>query len=195
MKKLDHRESRFVQEYLVSLDPKDAAIKAGYSKSLAASKAYQWVSNGKVKPHVYAAVEAGRQKTAEKLAISREKILQQYARLGFSDVRKFFDDNGQLKPITELDDDTAAALQGYEVEMRMLDGPDSPPVPVLKVKWADRKAALDAIMKAQGWNSAEKFEHTGKGGGPIEHDVRVVMVPPKQKAEVTVTRIERTDEA
>ncbi|MDL2401582.1 terminase small subunit [Rhizobium mayense] len=48
--RLTHREIRFVREYLIDLDPKRAAIEAGYSKTVAASKAYQWVSNGKVKP-------------------------------------------------------------------------------------------------------------------------------------------------
>ena len=43
--KIGAREKRFIDEYLVDLDPKRAAIEAGYSKSVAASKAYQWVSN------------------------------------------------------------------------------------------------------------------------------------------------------
>lgn len=189
MKKLDNRESRFVLEYLISLDPKDAAVKAGYSASIAASKAYQWVSNGKVKPHVFDAIQKARKSTAEKLELTREMCIAQYERLGFSDPRKFFDAHGQLKPVHKLDDDTAAALQGFEVEMRMVDGPGTDPVPVVKVKWADRKAALDSLMKAQGWNSAEKHEHTGKNGGAIETVTRVVLVPPKDKAEVTVRPI------
>lgn len=189
MKKLDNRETTFVLEYLVSLDPKDAAIKAGYSPSIAASKAYQWVSNGKAKPHVFDAIEKARQKMAEKLGITREQCIAQYGRLGFSDPRKLFDAYGQLKPISELDDDTAAAVQGFEVELRYVDGSDAPPVSVLKVKWADRKAALDSLMKAQGWNSAEKHEVSGKNGQPIQHAVRVIMVPTKEKSEVTVGKM------
>lgn len=193
MKKLDNREATFVLEYLISLDPKDAAIKAGYSASIAASKAYQWVSNSKVKPHVFEAIQKARQKTAERLELTRERVLAQYERLGFSDVRKFFDAYGQLKPISELDDDTAAAVQGFEVEMRQIDGADAPPVPVLKIKWADRKVALDSIMRAQGWNSAEKHEVTGKNGQPIQHAVRVVLVPPKEKAVVTVRKLDKSE--
>ena len=73
------------------------------------------------------------------------------------------------------------------MEYRQLDGADMPPVPVLKIKWADRKGAIDSIMKSQGWNAAEKFEHSGKGGGPIETVTRIVKVPTKTPAEV-ITR-------
>ena len=30
-----------------------------------------------------------------------------------------------------------------------------PPLQVRKVKWADKRAALDSIMKAQGWNKSD----------------------------------------
>ncbi len=55
---LDAREKRLVEEYLIGPDPKQAAINAGYSASTAASKAYQWVSICKIKPHVFDAVKA-----------------------------------------------------------------------------------------------------------------------------------------
>ena len=34
-------------------------------------------------------------------------------------------------------------------------GKDAPPLQVRKVKWADKRAALDSIMKAQGWNKSD----------------------------------------
>jgi len=117
--------------------------------------------------------------------------LAQYQRIAFSDPRKLFDAYGQIKPIHELDDETAAALQGMDLDYQRNETGEF--TPVLKVKMGDRKAALDSIMKAQGWNSAEKHEVTGKGGKPIEHAVRVVLVPPKQRAEV-ITRQLTLDE-
>ena len=59
-KQLNDKERVFVDEYLVDTDPKRAALAAGYSATMAASKAYQWVSNSKVKPHVYAAIQRAR---------------------------------------------------------------------------------------------------------------------------------------
>ena len=108
-KTLDAKERQFVQYYLISLDPKDAALKAGYSESMAASKAYQWVSNGKVKPHVFAAVQKAMEKRAEKLEISADRVLQEYAKIAFSDIRKVAR-WGNTTIRTEIDD------EGNEVE-------------------------------------------------------------------------------
>jgi phage terminase small subunit len=38
------------EEYLIDLDVERAALTAGHSNSMARSKAYQWVRNGKIKP-------------------------------------------------------------------------------------------------------------------------------------------------
>lgn len=195
MKALDAREQRFVLEYLVSLDPKDAAIKAGYSKTVAASKAYQWVSNGKVKPHVFAAIRAAQGKTAAKLELTREATIAELAKLGFSNPKSLYRADGTLKAIHELTDDEAACIQSLEIDMRKLDGPDSALSPVLKIRWADKKTALDSIMKAQGWNLPDQVEVAGKGGGAIQHEhrARVVIVPPKVAAEVETRSLPRDE--
>ena len=39
-----------------------------------------------------------------------DRVLTEYAKLAFLDIRKAFDEDGNLKPIHELDDDTAAAI-------------------------------------------------------------------------------------
>ena len=44
--KLNRRDRRFADEYIISLDAEDAAIKAGFAKSTARTKAYQWVDKG-----------------------------------------------------------------------------------------------------------------------------------------------------
>lgn len=188
-KKLTQKQADFVREYLVDLNATKAYMRVytGSSEGAARRNASRLMTNDVIQ----AAISAERQKTAESIGLTRERVLAQYERLGFSDPRKIFDAYGQIKPITDLDDDTAAAIQGIEVEYRQLDGPDSDPVPVLKIKMADRKAALDAIMKAQGWNSAEKHEVTGKNGQPIQHAVRVVLVPPKEKAVVTTRQLDK----
>lgn len=75
-KQLDAKETLFVAEYLIDLDPKRAALAAGYSKTVAESKAYQWVSNSKVKPHVFAAIEERKQARMERLQIEQDDILR-----------------------------------------------------------------------------------------------------------------------
>ena len=66
-KELDQRENRFVEEYLLDLNPERAAISSGYDRSTARSKAHQWVRNSKTKPHVYKAIHKAMQRRLSKL--------------------------------------------------------------------------------------------------------------------------------
>ncbi len=77
---LDAKERRFVSEYLIDLDPKRAAIEAGYSATVAASKAYQWVSNSKVKPHVYEAIQKAMNSRSKRTEITADNVLRELAR-------------------------------------------------------------------------------------------------------------------
>ncbi|MGH2343397.1 terminase small subunit [Segnochrobactraceae bacterium EtOH-i3] len=185
---LPPRQGQFVREYLVDLNATQAAIRAGYSPKTAGGQGFDLLK----KPKIQEAITAARAETATRLDLSREDVLRQYQRIGFSDPRKFFREDGSLKAVHELDDDTAAAVQGFDVELRQA-GEDEPPVPTVKVRWADRKVALDAIMKAQGWNEPDKHELAGKGGGPIQTETttKIVLVPTKVPAEVSVTKIAR----
>lgn len=105
----------------------------------------------------------------ERNMVTVERVLQEYARLGFFDPRKLFNDDGKPKDISELDDDTAAALAGLEV-FEEYDGRGDDRVFVgytKKYKIADKKGALDSMARHLGM-FVERHEVTGKGGGPIE---------------------------
>lgn len=154
---LDAKERRFVSEYLIDLDTKRAAVAAGYSETVAASKAYQWVSNGKVKPHVFAAVQNAMKVRSDRTEITADRVLKELAKIGFSDIRKAIswesslvteEDNPEggdiaiIKKIVtnqvtlvssdDIDDDTAAAIS--EISQNTSGG--------IKLKLHDKKAAL-----------------------------------------------------
>lgn len=74
-KPLTAKERLFVAEYLLDVDPKRAAIAAGYSKTMAATKAYQWVSKSKVKPNVFEAIQEAMGKRAKKIEIDSDYVL------------------------------------------------------------------------------------------------------------------------
>ena len=188
-KPLSAKQLQFIDEYLIDRNGTKAyqRVCPGVSDAAAAVSASKLLRIAKVK----AIIAEKCAETSEKLVLTREMCIAQYQRLAFSDPRKLFDAYGRIKPVHELDDDSAAALQGMDLDYQRNEAGEF--TPVLKIKMADRKGALDSIMKAQGWNSAEKHEVTGKGGKPIEHAVRVVLVPPKQRADVSVKTIESGD--
>jgi phage terminase small subunit len=101
---------------------------------------------------------------SKRVEITADNVLREIARLGFSDPRKLFDENGNLKPIHELDDDIAAAVAGIDVVVR---GDGENALQVRKIKFWDKNNALEKLGKhLRLWT--ERHEHTGKDGGPIE---------------------------
>jgi phage terminase small subunit len=108
---LTPRQQRFVEEYLVDLNAKQAAIRAGYSPKTAEHQGARLLSYAKVA----AAVAAGRSRRSRRAEVSADRVLQELARIAYSDPRKLFNADGSLRPPHELDDDTAAALASLEV--------------------------------------------------------------------------------
>ncbi|MDR9052077.1 terminase small subunit [Burkholderia multivorans] len=86
-KRLSARDKRFVDEYLVDLDVVAAAIRAGFSGSMARSKAYLWVSESKQnpKPHLYAAILKAQEDLAARTHITQEMVLKRYWEIATAD--------------------------------------------------------------------------------------------------------------
>lgn len=166
---LTPKQERFCQKY-IELGCATKAYYAAYdakgSKPITANrKAKELLDNGKIAARVRE-LQALHQKRHE---VTVDRVIQEFARLAFLDIRKAFDDEGRLKPIHELDDETAAAISGLEVES-LFEGKGSERENVgrlHKVKLADKKGALDSIARHLGM-FVDKAEITGKDGGPIE---------------------------
>lgn len=185
-KRLSPKQERFVAEYLIDLNATQAAIRAGYSHKTAGSQAFDLLK----KPEIQAAIDAARKRTADKLEITRERILAEYAKLAFVDPRRFYNEDGSLKAVTDLDDDTAAALSGIEID-EINAAPGSPPLGYSKkVKWHDKRAALDSIARLMGWNQ-DKLKLQGDAEQPIQVSTKVVIVPQKQTAEVITKPLDK----
>jgi len=78
--------------------------------------------------------------------ISTERVLQEYARVAFADLRCLVDDNGVPIPLHDLDDDTAAALAGVELEVI---GDADGPIKTTRHRYkiADKMKALEILAK------------------------------------------------
>ena len=72
-KQLDARERRFVVEFPIDMDPQAAAIRAGYVKTTAHSKAWGWVCESRCsKLHVLEAVKTAKAERMERLKIDAD---------------------------------------------------------------------------------------------------------------------------
>lgn len=115
-------------------------------------------------PKITARVNELKAMHAKRHEVTVDRVLKEYARLAFLDIRKAFDESGNLKPIHELDDDTAAAISGLEVEVKRVAGEADEELEgqphggslrrqhgttarLHKIKLSDKKGALDSLAK------------------------------------------------
>jgi len=138
-RKLTPKQQRFVDEYLIDLNATQAAIRAGYSAKTAGTFGYQLLQ----KKPIETAVSAQRAKVAKKREITQQRIIDEMAKIGFSDVRRMFDPDGRLRPAGDWDDDTAGAVAGFDTSTFTRGrGEDAELETIKKIRLWDKPAAL-----------------------------------------------------
>ena len=171
MSALSIKQKTFCDEYLVDLNGKQAAIRAGYSAKTAEFQASRLLRDAKVQEYVSARMNARAQRTE----ITQDMVIAELAKLGFSDIRKAvkwgselnFPQDGEEDPVTvvnsialidsdKLDEATAAAISEVSQTQQGL-----------KIKFHDKRAALVDIGRHIGMFK-DKIELTGKDGGPVQ---------------------------
>ena len=159
MTAITDKQQRFVQEYLIDLNATKAAVRAGYSPRTANEQGARLLA----KVSIRSAVEKAMKDRETRTHITQDRVLQELARLAFSDIRKAFNDDGTLKLPQELDADTAAALAGIDTTTTKVGGgeEDSPvSITTKKVKIFDKGAALTLAMRHLGMFN-DKVELSG----------------------------------
>jgi len=166
MPRFTPKQARFVAEYLIDLNATRAATRAGYSARTAYSAGQRLLKD----VDVAAAIQKAMDKRAVRTEITADRVLQEFAKIGFSDVRRIFTQTGQLQPPTDLDDETAAAVQSVEVVTRRVPGgEDGETEHVHKIKLADKIGALTQIGRHLGMFT-DKSEVDLKGGFNVTID-------------------------
>lgn len=162
---LGPKQARFVDEYLIEPNAKQAAIRAGYSPRTAESQGSRLLSNVKVA----AAIAERQEKRAAKVGLTQQRVLEEVEGIAHSDVTHYvFDDiANQLKlaPGAPLNAMRAVSSVKYrtrtdedgnvtrECEFKLWDKPGM-------VKLAGRHLGIKGFF--------EKVELSGPDGGPVE---------------------------
>lgn len=137
------RRAAFVRAYLSNgLNKTQAAITAGYAPKSADVAGRRLYGNATVKRLIAQATE----KAADIAGLSVERTLQEVARLAYSDPRRLYRPDGQLRPVHELDADTAATVASVEVD-EIKAGDAGVIGHTVKIKHWDKNAALEKAMK------------------------------------------------
>lgn len=162
---LTGKQEAFCQAYLIDFNGAKAARLAGYAEDSAHVEASRLLSNA----NIQARITQLRQEMGKNFNITRERIAQEYARIGFMDIRNIFDKDGRLKSPENWSDDEAAAIAGLETEQLFEGfGEDREIIGQLKkVKLTDKKGALDSLVKLMGYAAPDKIAPVDPDGNAL----------------------------
>ena len=157
---LTPKQQCFVDEYLIDLNATRAAIRAGYSAKTAEQQGPRLLGNVGVK----AAIDAAKEKRAERTNINADRVLNGISRLidRCEQAEPVYDKEGV--PTGEYTFKASEALRGYDLLGRHL--------------------GL--------WN--DKLKLQGDAENPIQVAAKVVIVPSKETAKVETKPVERADD-
>lgn len=106
MADLTEKQERFCQEYLIDLNGTQAAIRSGYS----IDSAKEIASENLTKPNIQLRITELNRSRQEATGINQKRVLEEYAKIAFFDIREVFDVDGGLINVKQLDDNSAGAI-------------------------------------------------------------------------------------
>lgn len=167
-KELTPAERRFVGEYLVDFNATAALMRCGWSPHTANQNSVYFLR----KPHVRAAIEKGIKRMEAHNVVSAARILEEVLRIATADPRRVMREDGSMKQLQELDEDTARAVASLEVVTKPGRG-DEPPTITHKLKFWDKGRATDTLLKSLGklidGVQVNNTTVVGVGPGALEH--------------------------
>lgn len=151
------RQQAFIDNYVVSKNASDAALKAGYSEKTAGAGGHQALKNIEIRAEIDRRLAA----QAEKLEITADRIRSNLADIANGSVAHFIKIQPDGTPVVDfsgMTPQTAAALASVTVEEFKDGRSDKREVRRIKFSMADRVKANELLGRHFGL-FAEQFEH------------------------------------
>ena len=144
MKSLTSKQKKFCEEYLIDLNATQAAIRAGYSSNRASEIGYQLLH----KTTVQGVIQKLQKLLSEKTDVSAQKVINEFAKIAFTNPKELFGEDGSPLSISELPDNVAAVVS--EIKTRQLQSKDSPVIIETTYRLHSKVAALENLSKHLG---------------------------------------------
>lgn len=146
---LTPKQKAFCDEYLIDRNATAAALRAGYSNSIALNGYLMSI------PKIKVYIKERCADAAEKAQVSHDMVLRELCKIAFGNLRNYFLPEGGLKPVHELTEDEAAALWSVSVTDT---GSGVANGPTTKIRMYNKLTALDKIAKHLNFYSPEAKE-------------------------------------
>ena len=155
-KQLTPKQEAFAREYLLDLNSKQAAIRAGYSAKTAEQQGSRLLKYSQVTAYIQHHAD----KRAEKLDLSAEMVLRELMHLAFLDPQDVFFPDGTIKPLSEMPEAARRAISGIDfATVGIGEGSHT----VEKIKLHSKTQALDLLGKhLKLFTERREVEHTGE---------------------------------
>lgn len=141
--KLTPKQALFVLEYLKDFNATQAAIRAGYSADTAQKNAHRLMAIDGIAKEIKAATA----KRLESAELSAARVLEEYRRIAFVNIKDFHDEHGNIKPIQEWSEDMGAAVAATETILKNVAAGDGIVDRLYKLKLWDKLKALQDLAK------------------------------------------------
>ncbi|MHB0785592.1 terminase small subunit [Bradyrhizobium sp. 5.13L] len=171
---LTAKQAAFVREYLIDLNATKAAARAGYSAKTAGVIAVELMT----KPHVKAAIDAGKAARSEKTGIDAAWLLNRLAVEAEADLADIYAEDGSVKPVHQWPKIWRQGLVAgiKHQELRDSEGNATGEF-IVEVKVSDRVKRLELIGKHVG---VQAFQENIQVGGVEQLADRIARAKAKQ---------------
>ena len=187
---LNLRQGRFLAEYLISFNASDAARRAGFSVKTADVQGSRLLRNVRIR----AAIAQAQACVANRAEVTVERVVRELGRIAFVDPAQFFDQQGNLLPISKMPEDCRRAIAALDIEelfARDENGKMRPSGLVKKLKFAAKIPALDLLARHLGMLQAPQAATPASLGFQI--NIWLNGDTPERTVERPATRIEREE--
>ena len=140
-RKLNPKQQRFVEEYLIDLNATQAAIRAGYSPKTATAIASENLS----KPSISAAIACAMAERSKRTGITQDRILEELAKVAFIKLTDIVDDTGKIK--AGATDEDRACIESIKYKRTNTDTGYSEE---REVKASSKLKAIELLMRHTG---------------------------------------------
>lgn len=174
---LTDQQALFCMKYVeLKTHGTNAALAAGYSPKNAGVSASALLKN----PNIMGFIKELQKDLSMQIGINAADIAREYAKIGFSDIRKIFDENGNLINITDIDNQHSSNISSVEIfEEYIGKGEDRNSIgQTKKIKFYDKVAALDKLARMIGADGVTKVATTDPLGNPTTTKVEIVQPKP-----------------
>jgi phage terminase small subunit len=152
--RLTDRQCRFVGEYSISLNAKQAAIAAGYSEKSANVMGAKLLNH----PLVAKAIGNIKRQQLEEFDVRREEVLEQLLYAVTREASDFVDESGELLPLRKMRKRARCVIDGYDQTVTV-NGVTGEKTIKTKVRITPKIGAIQLAMQYRELLAPEKHEH------------------------------------